>query len=116
MIRTLTTQTNQASTYTVASAMLQNNFVSFEAFYDKYAAALYGEIKRSLYKDDVSQKVMEDAFKMIYQSLDTFDPAKEKVFISALKLVRKEISAKKVDIVLGQILYSKLYNQPQMAI
>ena len=116
MIQTLPPQHKPAVTSNIASTMPQGNLENFEAFYDKYAAALYGEIKRSLYKDDVSQKVMEEAFKIIYQSLDKFDASKENIFISALKLVRKEISSKKVDMAISQILFSKINNQPQVVI
>ncbi len=85
-----------------------DNHISFEAFYDKYAAALYGHIKKTLHKDDVSQQVMIEAFNKIYCSLDKITSSKENVFISALKLVRAEISKKKVDMVMNQILYKDL--------
>ncbi len=100
--------TSRASTSnTITSDALKVKSTEFDSFYDKYAAALFGEIKRSLYTTEVSEKVFAEAFIKIFQTLIEKDVSKENLFINALRLVRKEISRTKVDIVLDQILYTK---------
>ena len=111
-MQTLPPKQQTTSAYTVSKPSPQETFVNFEAFYDKYAGAFYGEIKRGLFEEKVSQKVMEAACRKIYQSLHTFDSSNERIFISALKLVKKEISREKVNITLNQILYLKPNTQP----
>src|SRR5687767_278835 len=94
----------------------QANAADFETFYDKYAPAFYGEIKKKLRNEEVSQKVMKEACVKIYQSLNEIQQAKEKGFIAAFKVVRKEISKTKVDMALNQILYSQMQKQKQVSI
>lgn len=111
-------QTLQASeelnTNTTATVPAGQASLNIEAIYDKYAPAFYGEIKRTLYNEDISQKVMQEAFVKIYQALQKSEPANERVFITALKVVRNEISREKLDITLNQILYTKLQKRHQL--
>lgn len=105
MIQSLPSQPRNA--ISTASSYLSNvNTTDFEAFYDKYAPAFYGEIKRKLYKDDVSQKVMVDSFTRIRQLIA--HPHNKNTFVAALQVVNKEISRTKVDLVLNQILSESL--------
>lgn len=101
----------QKLTNTTTSEFKNGQSVDFDSFYDKYAPALFGEIKRSLYKTEVSEKVMADAFVKIYQTLNEKDLSKDNLFVTALRLVKREISKTKVDIVLDQILYTKKQNR-----
>jgi hypothetical protein len=95
----------------VAYSALSKNPAAFECIYDKYAGAFYGEIKRSLYNEEVSQKVLAEVFISLYNSLEYFDPSKERLFIWALKIARKKIRQTKVDLVLKQIFCPKLQKQ-----
>jgi DNA-directed RNA polymerase specialized sigma24 family protein len=89
---------------------------AFNEFYDKYAPAYYGEIKRRLYKDEVSQEVLEKVLKDVYHSFHQLNPSKEKVFIAVLKLVKKEISRQKVRLVLTQILHRQIGDEKQVSL
>jgi hypothetical protein len=89
--------------FTTSNSDQQSFPLDFHSFYDKYAPAFYGEIKRRLLKDDISQQVLIEVFKKLYQSGEFVNAKHEKVFITALKLVRKEISQQKVNLVLNQL-------------
>jgi hypothetical protein len=91
---------------------LQSIPLDFNSFYDKYAPAFYGEIKRRLYKDDISQQVLVDVFKKIFLSGEFVNAQQDKIFITALRLVRKEISEQKVNLALKQIFYRRIEQKP----
>ena len=116
MIQTLPSAPKNFSASNASFSQPQTNAADFEVFYDKYSPAFYGEIKKRLRNEEVSQKVMKDACVKIYQSLALIQQAKEKPFIAAFKVVRSEISRTKVDIALNQILYSQMQRRRQVAI
>jgi RNA polymerase sigma-70 factor (ECF subfamily) len=80
-----------------------NKFSSFEEFYDLFAPAFYGDIKRALFKEDVSTETLNTVFITLFKSIDTFDPEKERFFTWASKIVRGEIRKQKTKIVLKEL-------------
>jgi hypothetical protein len=80
---------------------LQHN--TLDKFYNDYAAAYYGEIKRSLHRKDICDQTLIDAFKKFSSSIGEYDSTKERVFTWCLKIVRKEIRKKKIDLLLKEI-------------
>jgi DNA-directed RNA polymerase specialized sigma24 family protein len=87
----------------LVEALQKKELPAFAAFYDRYAAAFYGDIKRTLYKQAVSEQTLKDAFNSIWKSIPNFEPMKENLFTWSMKKVRKEISKKKVNILLEEI-------------
>ena len=88
-------------------SLQKNDLNAFEAFYDMYAPAFFGEIKRALYKQAESEQVLHESFSSIWKSISQFDPSKEHLFTWSLKRVRQEISKKKVNILLQEIFTSQ---------
>jgi RNA polymerase sigma-70 factor (ECF subfamily) len=76
---------------------------AFNDFYDHYAPAFYGDIKRTLYEPDACSQTLEVAFCAIWTSINEYDSSKERFFTWALKIVRKRASLKKIDLVLHDI-------------
>lgn len=97
----------QAAEHTDTSPSSLQSSTSFEAFYDKYAPAFYAEIKRWLYGEEPSAKVLEAAFLKMYNASREHSFVNESLFVWAYKIVQEEISRKKVDVALNSILYSE---------
>ena len=72
-------------------------------FYDRYAPALYGTIKKSLLNESVSNETLIATFKVICSSIEKFDPTKEPLFTWAAKIARKEINKQKIELILTQL-------------
>ncbi|MFN2458087.1 MAG: hypothetical protein ABR502_07795 [Chitinophagaceae bacterium] len=84
-------------------SLKEQNLEGFSTLYDDYAPAFYGEIKRSLRVSAECDKILENAFCVIWRSMDEFDSTKERLFTWCLKIVRKEIRKKKIDLLLKEL-------------
>ena len=92
-----------------------------EYLYDHYSGALYSVVLRIVRKEEVAQEVLQDAFLKIWDKVDTYDPAKGKLFTWLLNVTRnlaidktrsKEISQlKKTDDI--DLLVNRIDNQKQ---
>ena len=87
----------------LVEALQKNDPAAFSVFYDRYAAAFYGDIKRTIYKQAESDAILEVAFCSIWKSMAQFDPEREHLFTWSLKKLRKEIAKVKVDMVLKEL-------------
>jgi DNA-directed RNA polymerase specialized sigma24 family protein len=87
------------------AALKKHQYKAFEDFYDLYAPAFFGTIKTTLYKEDISQETLKNVFNTIWTSIDSYDPSKERLFTWAMRISGKEISTKKIDIVLKELFY-----------
>ena len=76
---------------------------SFVYLYDRYAAAFYGDIKRTLLKEDVSAETLKNVILDIWTNIESFNPGKERFFTWSLKIARKEIRRQKTEIVLFEL-------------
>jgi len=74
-----------------------------EKLYNLYAPAFYGHIKRTIYKTDISDSVLENTFNTILNSLPQFDASKETFFNWCFKICRKETSRQKVNLLLKEL-------------
>lgn len=81
----------------------KEKLLAFEQLYNQYAPLFYGEIKRTLLKDNIAGETLNQSFLSIWNQLDTYNASKERWFIWALKIVRKVIRKKKTDMVLDEI-------------
>jgi RNA polymerase sigma-70 factor (ECF subfamily) len=90
------------NTYFINS-LKEQNLEAFSTLYEAYAPAFYGVIKKSLCVSAECEKILQNAFCIIWKSIEEFDPAKERFFTWCLKIVRKEIRKSKVELLLKEI-------------
>ena len=84
-------------------ALQRKEISALSVVYDRYAEAFYGEIKRTLHKQAESERALLDSFHAIWKEIPQLDPSKEQLFTWCLKKVRKEISKRKVNIMLHEV-------------
>ena len=94
----------------LADALKQGEQRAFEDFYDHYAPAFYGEIKRTFFKEDISSQTLLQVFNNILSSIVTYDQSKERLFNWGINIVRKEIRKQKTELVLKEIFFCKQSN------
>ena len=87
--------------------LIERRQTAFNDFYDRYAPALYGTIKKSLLNEDVSNETLVETFKLLWSRLNTYDPLKESLFIWASKIARQEINKQKIELVLKHLFSCK---------
>jgi DNA-directed RNA polymerase specialized sigma24 family protein len=92
-------------------ALQKRNQTAFEKFYNEYAPAFYGDIKKTLPAQQLADETLAGAFVKIWHVIDQYDPSKERLFTWSLKVVRKETSQRKMDLVLNE-LFSCRYTPP----
>jgi RNA polymerase sigma-70 factor (ECF subfamily) len=72
-------------------ADLQNkNRSALEYLYDHYSGALMGVIARILKKEELAEEVLQDVFLKIWDKIDSYDPAKGKLFTWMLNIARNQ--------------------------
>jgi RNA polymerase sigma-70 factor (ECF subfamily) len=59
-----------------------------EYLYDHYASALLGVIARIIRKEELAEEVLQDVFLKIWDRIDSYDPAKGKLFTWMLNIAR----------------------------
>jgi hypothetical protein len=84
-------------------ALHRKEISALSVVYDRYAGAFYGEIKRTLHKQAESEQALLDSFHAIWKAIPQLDPSKEQLFTWCLKRVRKEISKRKVNMMLHEV-------------
>ena len=84
-------------------AIKQCKTSAFSDFYDQYAPAFYGVIKRTLYEPQACAQTLDNAFCTIWTSISKYDSSKERFFTWSLTIVRQKASMKKIDMVLHEI-------------
>jgi len=84
-------------------ALKQRKIGAFEKFYDQYSGALYGDIQRTLLRKETSEETLKVGFINIWNSIDEYDPSRERLFTWAIRKIRKESRRKKIDLVLREI-------------
>src|SRR5690349_12076877 len=96
------------------NAIKQRNLEGFSIFYDSCAPAFYGYIKRTLREQKACDQTLEEAFYTIWTSINEYDPAKERLFTWSLKIVRKKVSTKKIEMVLCEIFACQQVSSPEV--
>jgi DNA-directed RNA polymerase specialized sigma24 family protein len=82
---------------------VQQPMASFTDLYDRYAPSFYGEIQRQIYKTDLCNAVLMEAFQEIWEHRSTWDASKESQFIWCFRIVRKAIRKHKVALLFKEI-------------
>jgi RNA polymerase sigma factor (sigma-70 family) len=62
--------------------------VAFETLYDQYSGALYAAILRIIRQQDLADEILQDAFLRFWDKIDTYDPAKGRLFTWMLNVAR----------------------------
>jgi RNA polymerase sigma-70 factor (ECF subfamily) len=76
---------------------------AFDTFYNQYAPAFYGDVRRMLYRQKDSDEALAQAFVSMWNAIHEYDSSKERLFTWSLKVVRKETSKKKVEMALEEL-------------
>ena len=92
--------------------IVQRKPAAFSDFYDHYAPAFFGEIKRVLHEPKACEETLQQSFHAIWTSVNTYDGTRERFFTWALKIVQKKTSAKKIDMALHEIFSCQLLPAP----
>jgi RNA polymerase sigma-70 factor (ECF subfamily) len=61
---------------------------AFEYLYDHYSGALLGVIGRIIKRDELAEEILQDVFLKVWERIDSFDPAKGKLFTWMLNIAR----------------------------
>lgn len=61
---------------------------ALETLYDQYSGALYGAILRIIRQQDLADEILQDAFLKFWDKIDTYDPAKGRLFTWMLNVAR----------------------------
>ena len=75
---------------------------AFHYFYDRYAPAFYGEIKRTVCKEDKAAEILSRFVATIWRDIDDYD-FKQSFFSWCLRKVKKEAGRQKIDMVLYEL-------------
>ncbi len=62
--------------------------IAFQWLYDQYSPALYGVVKRIVQDDEQAKDLLQDIFVKIWKNLDSYDPAKGRLFTWLLNVSR----------------------------
>ncbi len=89
--------------HSIVNAIKSGCSKAFGKFYDQYASAFYGDIKRTLLKEDVSEETLKQVFADIWNNIDKYNPDNERFFTWSLKVARKEIRRRKTDMVICEL-------------
>lgn len=63
---------------------------AFEYLYDNYSGALFGVVSRIIPKEAVAEEVLQDVFLKIWDKIESYDPAKGRLFTWMLNLTRNQ--------------------------
>ncbi|MEO8795866.1 MAG: sigma-70 family RNA polymerase sigma factor [Daejeonella sp.] len=69
-------------------ALRQKDKIGAEALYDMYSSSLYGIIYRIVQHEEIAEDLLQEAFLKIWNSFNSFDPAKGRLFTWMANLVR----------------------------
>lgn len=101
---------NSVNETKLVDALKQGGQRAIEDFYDQYAPAFYGEIKKIFFKEDISSHTLLKVFSTIFTSIATYDQSKERLFTWGFKIVHKEIRKQKTELVLKEIFFCRQSN------
>jgi RNA polymerase sigma-70 factor (ECF subfamily) len=83
---------------------------TFSDFYDQYAPAVYGFIKKILLNEEVSKQVLATVIKKSWQSIPEFERSNLSVLCQVLRIARKEANKQRINIALKQIFTTEKSN------
>ncbi len=66
----------------------EGNENAFERIYELYSKSLYGIINSIIHDDKIAEEILQDVFLKIWNSANTYDPAKGRFFTWILNIAR----------------------------
>ncbi|ACU02736.1 RNA polymerase sigma factor [Pedobacter heparinus] len=72
----------------LVSALKRRDTVAIQALYDMYSGALLGVISRIIVQTEVAEDLLQEAFIKIWNSADSYDPTKGRLFTWMLNITR----------------------------
>ena len=87
----------------LVNAIKTHDLEGFSNFYDACSSMFYGYIQKSLYQQKACEETLLQSFCVLWKSADEFDPLTQGLFVWSLKIVEKEVSKKKIDLLLNEI-------------
>lgn len=63
---------------------------ALDYLYDHYSGALYGVVYRILKKEEIAEEVLQDVFLKIWDKVESYDPAKGKLFTWMMNIARNQ--------------------------
>jgi RNA polymerase sigma factor (sigma-70 family) len=92
-------------------AMLQSrDTAAFNYLYEHYSSALYGVILPIVNETEVANDIMQEVFLSIWKKIETYDPAKGKLFTWMLNIARNA----SIDLLRSRSFQNTRKNQPLM--
>jgi RNA polymerase sigma factor (sigma-70 family) len=86
----------------------QKDQAACDYLFEKYAGPLHGLINQIIPDSEHADQLLEDTFIFFWQHIDSYDPAKSRLFIWMLQVTRQFAIAKL------RTLYSRRYNDPSV--
>ena len=80
---------------------------AFDYFYDHYAPAFYGEMSRSLLKEESASEALKQVMNYIWTHIDEYD-FQQSLFSWSLKVVRKLTCRQKMNLALFELFSCQL--------
>jgi RNA polymerase sigma-70 factor (ECF subfamily) len=74
----------------LVSRLIKKDQSALDYLYDRYTGALYGIIFRILKKDETAEEVLQDVFLKIWDKVESYDPAKGKLFTWMVNIARNQ--------------------------
>lgn len=74
--------------YELVTALQNKDDQAFSYLYENYSGALYGIIKQIVADAELSNDVLQETFVNIWKRIDTYDPAKGRLFTWMLNIAR----------------------------
>ena len=72
----------------LVAGLKQKDQPAMDYLYSHYAGALYAVVLRMIKNEDIAQEVLHDAFLKIWDKIESYDPAKGRLFTWMLNLTR----------------------------
>jgi RNA polymerase sigma factor (sigma-70 family) len=100
-----------SATYTeseLVASLQQRNEKAFSYLYDNYSGALYGAINSIVTNTETANDVLQDVFINIWKKIDSYDPAKGRLFTWMLNVARNAA----IDKIRSKGFRDSIKNQP----
>jgi RNA polymerase sigma-70 factor (ECF subfamily) len=92
----------------LVALLLRQNEQAFSYLYDNYSPALFGIISQIIPDKDLATDILQDVFINIWRKIDSYDPAKGRLFTWMLNIARNAA----IDKIRSRPYQDSLKNQP----
>ncbi len=75
---------------TLIAGLRSRDKAALEYLYDHYSGALYGAVFRIIRKEEIAEEVLQDIFLKIWDKIESYDPAKGRLFTWMLNLAKNQ--------------------------